>query len=425
MRLNTPATASKWTPVLITVGAGIVSALQVGKATVALGDIRADLMLDIATASWILSAFALVGAVGGAAIGMAVDRIGDRRMAVAGLVLQSVGAALGGVAPTETSLIAARILEGLGFLAVVVAAPAIVARLAPTGQMNRAMALWATFMPVGLALIMGAGPVLAAITWRDMWLGNAVLLAVYAIVVAIRIPEAARAAPRGGSLVADIAFALRAGPPALLAALFAVYCALFFTVFGFLPTLLLDRLALGPELAGPVSGLAVAAGIVGNLGCGSLLKSGIRPVRILTVGFAVMAVTGVLFFWLPLPAVPALGLCILFALVGGVVPVVVFDAAPRFAPARPGGAVLIGATLGLIMQGNNIGLLAGPSMAGASAAAFGWDSVAFAVIGLSAAAALCTMGFAMIDRRLGAVRRSESSPDSSDCPDRKPASIGA
>lgn len=417
-----------WCAVTVIVGAGVVSAIQVGKATAAMDEIRADLMLDIGTASMILSVFALIGALGGAAIGMAVDRIGDRRMAIAGLVLQALGAAIGGLAPEESVLLAARVLEGLGFLAVVVAAPAMIARLAPPGRLNGAMALWATFMPVGLALIMAATPLLSAISWRDLWLGNAALLGAYAVFVAATIsrpPAVVQVPGIERSILADIAAALRAGPPLLLAVIFSIYAALFFAVFGFLPSLLSERLALGPELAGPVAGLTIASGIVGNLACGRMLRGTAPPAHILTAGFAIMAVTGCLFFWMPLPALPALILCILFALVGGVVPVVLFDAAPRFAPGGSGGGSLVGATMGLIMQGNNIGLLVGPPLAGGLATTFGWPSVAFLVAGLTGVAALCVIVFARLDRAVSAIRRSESFPGSSGCPDRKPASTDA
>jgi hypothetical protein len=44
-----------WPTVLLIVGAGVVSAFQVGKAPAALAAIQADLGLDLVTASWLLS----------------------------------------------------------------------------------------------------------------------------------------------------------------------------------------------------------------------------------------------------------------------------------------------------------------------------------------------------------------------------------
>ncbi|WP_134862528.1 MFS transporter, partial [Bordetella pertussis] len=57
--------------------------------------------------------------------------------------------------------------------------------------------------------------------------------------------------------------------------------------------------------------------------------------------------------------------------------------APQHAPQPE----LAGATMGIIMQGNNTGLLVGPAVAGAIAGAWGWTWVA-AWVGLLALAAL-------------------------------------
>src|SRR5688572_789780 len=94
----TTAERSSWTTILILVGAGLVSAIQVGKATVALATVQADLHLDLAVASWLLSAFALIGALAGGPIGLAVDRIGTKRVLMSGLVLQGLSSAAGALA---------------------------------------------------------------------------------------------------------------------------------------------------------------------------------------------------------------------------------------------------------------------------------------------------------------------------------------
>jgi MFS family permease len=78
---------------------------------------------------------------------------------------------------------------------------------------------------------------------------------------------------------------------------------------------------------------------------------------------------------------------VVFSAAGGLVPVALIDGAPRHAP-RP---ELVGATLGFLMQGNNVGLLLGPVIAGALAAAFGWPMVSSFVAALAFAAALLAL----------------------------------
>jgi DHA1 family inner membrane transport protein len=157
--------APHWPMVLLIVGSGVVSAFQVGKATVALAAIESDLGVA-AVVAFLRSAFAIVGAVAGVAIGLAVDHIGARRMAVGALVLQGVCSASGALSDSAAMLLTTRVLEGFGFLAATVAAPPLIVQVARQRVRDRAFALWATFMPVGITGVLLAAPLLSAIGWR-------------------------------------------------------------------------------------------------------------------------------------------------------------------------------------------------------------------------------------------------------------------
>lgn len=376
-----------WPTVLLIVGAGVVSAFQVGKAPAALAAIQADLGLDLATASWLLSAFALVGALTGVAVGIAVDQVGARRMVLGGLVLQGLCAALGALAEGAPLLLASRAVEGVGFLAAVVAAPTLIVGIARPADLGRAMAVWGTFMPVGIAVVMIAAPLLAGVGWRGFWLANAALLIGYAVLLAVatqRMPRAA-AAPRG--VVRDLRQVTAAGGPWLLAALMAAFAAAYFAVFGFLPTILSGSLAVAPETGSLLAAFAVAVNVLGNLACGPLLARGVPRAVLLIVGFATMMLAGFGILGGGLSAPLAYGLCVVFSAVAGLIPVALLDAAPRYAP-RP---ELTGATVGFLMQGNSVGLLVGPAVSGSLAAAFGWSSVALFIAALAVAALAMTM----------------------------------
>jgi predicted MFS family arabinose efflux permease len=162
--------------------------------------------------------------------------------------------------------------------------------------------------------------------------------------------------------------------PWLLAALFTAFTAAYFAVFGFLPQLLQEQLGMDPKTASLLAGIAVAASALGNLLCGPLLTRGVpRPV-ILTSSFAVMALAG--FGILGGQALAtSYAACLLFAVVSGLIPVALLDAAGRYAP-RP---ELVGATIGFMMQGNSAGLVLGPAAAGAIATGLGWPAVAVQV----------------------------------------------
>ena len=78
-------TDTHWPTVLLVTGAGVVSALQFGKPSIALPALQASLGLGIGPVSWLLAAFGLVGALLGLWVGLRVDVWGARRMLLGGL----------------------------------------------------------------------------------------------------------------------------------------------------------------------------------------------------------------------------------------------------------------------------------------------------------------------------------------------------
>lgn len=141
---------SPWPATSLLVGAGIVSAVQVGKAPAALPAVQTALAMPLSQAAWLLSAFGVVGAVFGIAIGLAADRLGARRALIAGLLLQGIASAAGAMAQGPALLITSRIVEGIGFLGAIVAAPALIAHIARGHNTAGPLGAWSTFMPAGM-----------------------------------------------------------------------------------------------------------------------------------------------------------------------------------------------------------------------------------------------------------------------------------
>lgn len=362
---------SQWPAVWLVVGAGIVSAFQLGKAPTALAAIQSDLGLGIAVAALLISCFAIVGAAAGAPIGLAVDRIGAEPMIASGLLLQAAGSAIGGVAPGANILLMMRVVEGLGFLAVIVAAPSIIYTVAPKQKLDRAMAIWATFMPVGMTVIMLASPLLGFLEWRGFWLLNAAILLVYASLFATTLGLRRTTRSRDREIGADLKRAMLTLGPWALAGLFAAFSAAYFSVFSFLPILLSERFGIDANVSNIMVGIAIAASGAGNIVCGLFLARGVRPRSIITVSFAIMAATGIGILALDVSLVAAYGLSITLSFASGFIPVVVFHEAPK----RTSDPSLVGVTVGMAMQGNNIGLLVGPALAGSLASMFGWPAI--------------------------------------------------
>src|SRR5690606_10370925 len=121
----------------------------------------------------------------GMLIGVFADRIGHRSVVLAGLGLLAAASLAGAAAQGAFVLLASRFVEGLGFMMVVVAGPALIVRLTQPGDLKLAFGAWGTYMPAGTAVMMALSPLLIApFGWRGLWLANAILVAAFALLLA-------------------------------------------------------------------------------------------------------------------------------------------------------------------------------------------------------------------------------------------------
>ncbi len=132
------APSTRWGIIFLILFAGSVGAAQLGKLPGALPDIRADLDISLVTAGWIISTFVMIGAICSVAAGMTGDRFGHHRILLWGIALVAVGSFAAAAAPDSASLIPSRIVEGLGYIAVISTGPALITR--EVADRHRAMA---------------------------------------------------------------------------------------------------------------------------------------------------------------------------------------------------------------------------------------------------------------------------------------------
>jgi len=368
---------TRWAGVGAIVGAGVVASLQVGKVIIAAPLLRQDMGLDLASIGTLTAVFSLLGVVGGIAAGGVIARFGARRMLLLGLLATALGTATGAIAPSYALLLASRVVEGLGFLMITVAGPAALQRLVSASGRDFAFALWSCYMPTGMAIAMLASQ--AFEHWQAVWwcAGAAVIVSLASVAALLPAGQAAAPAPlswRG--MRQDTVDTLSAAGPVLLALSFTLYSLMFFALFTFLPVLLMDQLGLTLAQAGLYSAIASAANIVGNLGAGVLLARGWRRSTLIACASVTMGVVALLIFRSVLPAMPTFLLCVLFSAVGGLIPATLLGTAPLVAP-RP---ALTAASVGLVMQGSNLGQVIGPVTVGGVIDRYGWSAASTIVL---------------------------------------------
>jgi MFS family permease len=365
-----PTPAARFTTAHVVVLAGVCAALHVGKLAPAIAALQAALGLTLVQAGFLLSLVQAAGMSVGVVLGAASDRLGGRQSVVLGLWVLSVASMAGGWSTAVPLLMVLRVLEGLGFLLVVLPAPGLLRSLVPAAQLPRMLGLWGAYMPLATATALMLGPLaIHVLGWQAWWWASGGLTACMALWFARAVPLPAGA---GGSARAlgSLRRTVGAVGPWLVALMFACYSSQWLAVIGFLPTIY-TQAGLAPALTGLLTSGAAAANITGNVMSGRLLQQGVQARSLLWQGFTVMAVTSVLAFAeLDQPAAVRYGAVLLFSAVGGLIPGTLFSLALRVAPDE--GAVA--STVGWMQQWSSAGQFVGPPLAAALASrAGGWQ----------------------------------------------------
>ncbi|MGJ7489176.1 MFS transporter [Variovorax sp. ZT4R33] len=389
-------------PTLAVLAAGVSAALHLGKLPPAVSALQASLGLGLVQAGFLLALVQIAGMTLGLPMGLAADTIGLRRSLLAGLALLTLASLLGGAVGAlgltgDTAigwLLALRAFEGLGFLLVVMPAPALIRATAPPDREKAALGWWGAYMPLGVALALLIGPFLiGAAGWPVWWWALAAVSALAAIGVMRWVPKSPRAtgAPRDASWHGRLRGTVGSTGPWLVAAAFAVYSAQWIAVIGFLPSIYTGA-GVPAGLSAVLTACAAAMNIGGNVLAGRWLQRGTPPGRLLHWGYAAMAVGAAAAFAqvgtgadaVGLPPVLRYGAVCLFSLAGGMVPATLFVLAVRVAP----GASMVATTVGLMQQASALGQFAAPPLVAWLAHRVGGWQWTWAVTGVCALAGI-------------------------------------
>ncbi len=370
---------TRWGAVFALVVAGMIAALQIGKSAIALPVLQNELSLSLFAAAWIVGAYSTLGALAGLPGGILVSMFDARRTMLAGLVIAGAASLAGAAAGSGPAMIATRVIEGCGFLAVAIATPRLLRSLVAARDSETAFALWAAYLPAGAATMMLAGPYLMSFGWQALWIVNGVLALAYAAVLSrLAIDEPPAPANAAADVASNVRAVLGAPGPMLLALAFGIYTFQYSALTGLLPTLLVQQLGLSIPLAGLISALTVVANAVGNMSAGLLARLGVPLWAIAATAFTFLGAASFGIFSEALPVTVIALLASGSLALTGLVPGSIFATAPRLAPT----SAVLAISLGLINQTSNIGNLVGPAALGAFVQAFGWARAPFVFVGV-------------------------------------------
>jgi MFS family permease len=366
---------------------GVFAATQIGKLPPAIPALREAFGASLVVMGWIASIFNLVAACAGLMAGMVADWMGRRLLLKLGLVALGCGALLGALAPGLPLLFVSRVLEGLGFVCVVVAAPVLVREAVGAQQQRLALGIWSAYTAAGMTLMMLASPwTLQAIGWRGGWwfgVAGAVLLLLW---VTRAFPGRGERPARGPG-AAGLLRGLHVGTPWWLAACFGLYTLQWMALMVWMPTYLLEQGALGLMTIGALVGLMIFVNVPGNILGGWLSQRHVSLPMLLVGPAVVMGLTGWAVFSLHPAPVPLVLLCVLFSFFGGILPASIYAAVPAVAARHDN----LGSVNGLVVQASNTGTLVGPPLAAALVSAGDWTTLSPLFVVAAAASAACAL----------------------------------
>ncbi|MEM7752022.1 MAG: MFS transporter [Pseudomonadota bacterium] len=259
--------------------AGLFAAAQFAKIALTLVPLAA--IYPDAPLPWAVSALSVAGILFGVTAGMIVAQFGARRVILTALVVASLVSLGQAALPGFSVFMWLRVFEGLSHLAIVVAAPTLMAAVAQPKDVPVAMGLWGTFFGVGFAGTAAVLPLLsgpAAVYIAHGLFGLVLVAALWPL-----LPRGvARGTWQGGIVARHIA--IYTSPRIVAPALGFLWHTLMF----------LGLLTFAPRFLGAWSAPVLPLlALVGTLGAGWLARR-YAPADILLTGFGLTIIGGLL-----------------------------------------------------------------------------------------------------------------------------------
>ncbi|MBX3577443.1 MAG: MFS transporter [Rhizobiaceae bacterium] len=359
--------------------AGIFAGAQLGKIAPLVAWYQAEAGFSLVLVGWLTSMIGAFVAVVALPAGWAIDRVGIRRAALVGSLFLSAGAIALPLLDAPALILSARLIEGIGYVVLVIALPALLTAISPPAWRGPVLAVWSCFVPVGYAVsdIVARAllPVVDPAAYLLLMAAGYVLFAGGGLLLAALTPDEGdipgSAETGTGARVSTL------NPSVLLIALsFGCFVVQSVSFFSFAPAFIAEGGA-----------LILSAGVItlftpiGNVLAGFLVAgAGARRIAWIAVAaFALTAAATVLIYASPVPVVATVA-AVIFCITSGIVGSALFAAIPLVVPR--GGSVSI--AIGVVAQAGGIGTLFGPPLAAWVIGLGGWTGLGayLAVVGV-------------------------------------------
>jgi len=186
----------RWWVLWVTLSGLLATNLLFTVFVVSLPQVASELHTNIATITWVVTGPMLAFGIVAPLAGKAGDLWGHRRLFLAGIGLETAVAVLSATAPNAGVLIAARTLGGLVGASIGAGSMALVLSVFDTSERVKALGFWALVGAGGPVIgVAVGGPVIEAFGWRWIFVLQAPLLVVSALLAIAVLPDRAANRP--------------------------------------------------------------------------------------------------------------------------------------------------------------------------------------------------------------------------------------
>jgi len=313
-----------WPLILLLWGAGLGGAAQYGKVSVIFDMLPAAYSEAGAAIGWIVSLVGVVGIVFGIVAGLVVARIRYRRALLWALWVGAAVSVFQAFLPPLPVMLLLRVIEGASHLAIVVAAPTLIAQLCAPKDRGLALTLWGTFFGVAFAVLAFAGRPLAVENGLPaLFLAHGVYMAIFALVLHVSLQALDQEVPQAelslSRILKEHGTIYRSPFLAAPAAGWLFYTFSFVSILTVLPPYLVPEHRAAVMTAMPLASIAV------SMTLGVFLLRMLSAVRVIELGFAGSALC-MIWLWIS-PGLPLA--CLALAGAMGLIQGASFAAVPQ------------------------------------------------------------------------------------------------
>lgn len=353
-------TKSFWAILLVAFTAGVTATLIQFSIPPVLPVMQAQFEVTYTNSALLMALFALMTLISAVPSGFIIQKHGERFVGLLGIGILFAGVLCSLFAVNFFILLISRLIQGIGFGLVSVAAPSAIGRFIPPQMMNISMGIWSTWIPVGsLIMFLFAPYIVTKFHTGTYWTILMIILILSFILYAIWIPSSTKDEGEKNELPKDaIKMEVQNKRIWIVALTFATFTFSLFAFNTWISTYLVESSSMSLAHAAIIPAIISFFMIGSNLCGGWLLKRFENNFYVFAIPPLVMALVWPTFL-IDSQLIFYVSAAIL-GMIGGVTPTILFASAPKLAKRKE----TIGIAMSIIIIGENAGILIGPELFG-------------------------------------------------------------